>query len=543
MIHAFLQSGGARFEQLAGPELAIAVKEIETKFQADWKKNDVAERTRASVVEPFQRAMAAHGQPRLLRSFSVGEKKDDLALVGYGQPAKAEEQLHFLELGEEVFVVASYQRGHHDTELRLYPPLPRRGVPTLEAFKEQGFAGLYDADRGDVEVVRLFRARGPRTDVQFGKGKRYEDQSFAWALYESLTSALRRGDRSAAALGPELIKAQRIHEFVDARLKAGGQVGFSQLLPYLAHAKGQLLPDGPPGGQVLLHALEWSGKTVAVTQELGAKPRIRAFLRDQVGDQPTWLELRFPAQAQIPARGVAALVQGDRLRILGGVDQAGQGLATEWTFQLEQGAHNAYVDRTFQPGPGLDGPRAYATAIAPDRVALLGGVAGFYAGRGKAEPEAPAWQRRWSEQARGQAGWRDAGALPDRMSGGGSVFATPDGIFVGPGAGLDGRLCYLDLPNKVAIELPELPGRLGLGQLHLDDSVLYYTGGYRQRAEGAGVEKVVYGLDLNQLDGWKVIGDCPLLAGSNRLTRRGGRPIILGLSPEGRFTFVPGGAP
>lgn len=542
MIHSFLQSGSARFEQLAGPELAIAVREIDSKFQPDWKKNDVAERTRATVVEPFQRAMAAHGQPRLLRSFSIGEKKEDLELVGPGHN-KAEEQLHFLELGEQVFVVASYQRDHDRTELRLYPPLPRRGVPTLEALKERGFQGLYGQDRGDVEVVRLFRERGPRTDVQFGKGKRYEDQNFAWALYESLTSALRRGDRSAASLGPELIKAQRIHEFVDARLREGRPVNFSLLLPYLAHAKGQLLPDGPPGGQVLLHALEWNGKTVAVTQELGPKPRIRAFLRDQIGEQPTWLELRFPAQAEVPARGVSALIQGDRLRLFGGVDRANNGLATEWTFALEQGARNAYLDSTFQPGPGLDGPRAFATAIAPDRVALLGGVAGFYAGRGKAEAEAPAWQRRWSEQAKGQAGWRDAGALPDRMSGGGSTFATADGAFVGPGAGLDGRLCYLDFKNRVAIELPELPGRLGLGQLHLDDSVLYYSGGYGLRGDGASAEKIVYGLDLNQLDGWKKIGDCELLAGSNRLVHRGGRPMILGLSPQGRFTFVPGGAP
>ena len=170
----------------------------------------------------------------------------------------------------------------------------------------------------------------------------------------------------------------------------------------------------------------------------------------------------------------------------------------------------------------------------------LGGLEAFVASRGKKVEALPQWRQKLALQPVGQAGWRPAGQLPEGMSSGGSTFVVNGGFFLGPGAGLDGRLAYVDTDDRLAIELPMLPGRFGLGQLHLDRSVLYYSGGYRHEGDRAVASETVLAIDLNQLEGWKVLGECPILAGSNRLLHRAGRPIVLGLSPKGRFTFVPG---
>lgn len=538
MIHDFISRRGPAYEQLGSGDFRIAVEEIGTKFDPAWEKNDVAQRVRQAVVDPFQVALQVGAQPRLIATYQVQDKKGEPPFAVGGN---AEEQLHFLEVGRHVFAVISIERGK-DSELRLYPPL-KRGAPRLEELIDKGWNGLYGVDRGEVPVVRLSRGKGPRTDVQFGKGKLHEDQSFGWALYEALVSSLRRGHAGAGgALDANALSKDRLHGWVAGWLKEQRDVGFRALVPFLANAKGTFLPDGPPSAGVLLHAFDWNGKTVAVVQESGPRPRVRAFLRDLVGEQPSWVELRFPADAEIPSRGVSAVLQQDRLRIFGGADAAGRGLNTEWVFDLAAGGPRAYLETTFREGLGIPAESAFGSAVATDRgVVHLGGLAGFHVGRGKKAEEVPGWQRQLALQARGQAGWRGAGSLPEGMSAGGSTFPVRGGFFLGPGAGLDGRLAFVDNNDQLAIELPPLPGRYGLGQLHLDGSVLYYTGGYRDAGDNRVASATVFAIDLNQLEGWSKLGECPVLAGSNRLLHRERRPIVLGLSPKGRFTFVPGG--
>lgn len=531
----FILNGAGRFEQLKRSQLDIASGEIESTFNDDWRKTDVAVRCHEAVAVPLKEQLDSGAQPELLAKVEIVDREKQFRRVEFGDVSESEEMLHFLQVGDQVFMIGAAERGHRRTELRVFEPIDAADF-NLERAEVGDIKAVYGEKLGKLDSIRLYRNNPPTTAVQFGKGKIYDDESYGWALFETVTSALRRGRTN---------KLRAMGELDTVELGTGGRttskpLRFDELLSLIETGTGTMTPDGPPAGHDLLSVLPWRDRTVALTRERGDPPRVRAFIRDKVGDQPVWMELRFPRGADIPAGGVAAAIRGSTLRIFGGVDKNGEALSSEWQIDLAAGAGDAYATAELTQGPDLPDPVAWATALGGDkRTVLAGGVAGFYQDRNQpdATPAARAIRAVIQQGKRDGASWRLRREHPKELIGS-TPTTTEDGVFFAPGATFDGRVFYTD-DQVGAVELPELPSRLGLGQLHVAGNLLIYTGGFSAGAP-AKANATVYTLDLEQLDGWQARGDVPMLAGTNRVVEQDGRLVVMGVTPKGRFTFVPG---
>jgi hypothetical protein len=475
-----------------------------------------------------------------LGSLEVGAKERHFRRIEFGDVSEAEEMVHFLQVDDLVFPIAAEEKSHRRTELQIFRPIPAKKFDQKAADKGD-LEKVLGAKPSTIDSIRLYRDRPPTTAVQFGNSKIHDDETYAWALFEATTSALRRGrTNTLRALG----------ELDSVELPTGGAattttktpLRFDELLAHILAGTGRMSPEGPPGGQDLLHVMSWKGRNVAITRERGQPPRIRAFIRDRVGDQPVWLELRFPRGADVPTGGVAAAIRGDTLRIFGGVDASGEALHHEWQIDLNDGAADAYSRAELTRGPDLPDAVAWATALGGDKKTVIaGGVAGFFADRNEPEasPAARAVRAVIEQTKRDGASWRVRREHPKDLIGS-TATVTDDGVFFAPGAGFDGRVFYAD-DEVGSVELPELPGRLGLGQLHVAGNLLIYTAGF-EAGQPPRASSMVYTLDLEQLDGWQARGEAPMLSGTNRVVEQDGRLVVMGVSPAGRFTFVPGDA-
>jgi hypothetical protein len=537
-MYDFILNGAGRFEQLKRSDVVIGLGEIASRYKDEWNSSEVAKRCQQNIAEPFKTALSGKQPPRLAASYWIDERKNEAYAYGPNEAPQSNLAIHFLEAGGEVYMIAAYQHEHRRTELRLYPPIDAENFDT-EKLDKKWIKGLWGKNRSELDHIRLYRDRPPTTDVQFNDTKYRENESYGWALWETITSALRRA-RTIALREQGDLDALDLKASAKRAPKVDRAQSFDEVLPLLVAKTGKLIVDGPPGGHDLLHLLDWEGRNVAITRERGEPSRIRAFIRDKIGEKPVWLELRFPADAIVPTGGVAVAIKGNTLRIFGGLDADKQALDTEWQFDLAAGTRDAYSTATFRRGPNIPDAAAWATALASDdRTVIVGGVAGFYTEQEKPEPSQRIKALRTAiEQARANgANWATRRGPTSHMIGS-SVHQDGGGYFFGPDATFDGRTYYAD--NEIGfVELPYLPKRLGLGQLHTAGNLLIYTAGFTA-GDPPKASTEVFALDLELLDGWKPAGNCELLAGSNRLVAQDDRYAVLGLTPNARFTFIPG---
>jgi hypothetical protein len=552
MFDFILQDGRAH-EQAFTRTVERAVGEISTAFAEPWAKVEGSKRCQETIAVPLQEALAHREKPRLL--LTLAKQKDGLEEEELDGEIDAKDKLHFVQLGDLVFMIMARDLGNRKTALQLYPPLD---LQTFEKKKDRiekdGLKGLFGKPRSDLDVIKLTRDRPPTTAVQFNDLKVNEDSDYGWALWEAAASVLRRA-RATAFREAGLTDAIEPSKKLARPLVRGPITTFKDALPFLIQKKGLIEHDGPPRGHHILHAFSWivDGRAlpVVVTREEGPTGRIFAFVRDRVGDRPAWFELPFPAGAKIPAAGVAATLEGDLLRIFGGVDANKRALDGEWFYDLSSGRPGAYTAETFRLGQNLPDTRAWAAAIAADSGTLIaGGIAGFVTQKGQKEKFA-ARVRDAIEQVRLRGvGWASREVVPRELAGA-HVLVENDFAYVGPGGavdesgkvigGFDGLVDLYDAKIGKWTPLADLPAALGLGQLHRSGNLLFYSAGFEQKKDGTLIASGrIFALDLEQLDGWKEIGESPFTKGTIRSVLRDDTLVCMGLTPKGRVTFVPG---
>src|SRR5206468_2799184 len=162
--------------------------------------------------------------------------------------------------------------------------------------------------------------------------------------------------------------------------------------------------------------------------------------------------------------------KGDGLHILGGLDDEGDPLKAHWVYNLAEGRKRAFDGSAWKRSTSLDDSTAWAaSANLDDNGVIMGGVAGFYAGKGKKDDpneRLPAKIRKALQLKEGS--WRDR-AVPPHDTTAAHAVAVDGALFVGPGNDLKGGVAVWD---GGWIALPDLPEEVGLGQMHVANDTL-----------------------------------------------------------------------
>lgn len=516
------------FEALNAPSFQVALGEIETKFR-DWMANrPVAKRCHENVALPFKRALEAGGAPALL-SFEEGRKGSDY---------------YFLQLGGRVFPMRVRKRDWNPTELTIFEPLAVRDF-SRKKFDDGGLSGVYGQDLDKVDSVTVSREHAPTTHIRYKDGETFHDESVGWALWETASACIRKTLAEEAAKAPirrfdvvlehdvEVVRPDRYGRTTRALLgSVGREVGPAPL-------------SGPPAAHDLLGAFSWNGRAVAVTSErplagVAADPgrAIKVWLHTrQPNGTLTWTELPGPANGALPAHGATPVLDGNTLRILGGVGADGEPVRTHFAYDLAAGERDRHAARHWRQEVPLDEAVAWPAAVALERELLVaGGVAGFYVKAAEDRGKPKILTHRRDLRALGRNGWKKRDPLKIELTGAHAVFGRGC-AFIGPGNAMTGRLFAYDTNDDgAAIELPRLPKELGLGQLLLEGSRLVYAGGFEKNgAPSTGI----YELDLEELrPAWKKLGDSVFAQGAARVVESFGQVLSLMVAP-GRSAAYP----
>jgi hypothetical protein len=288
-----------------------------------------------------------------------------------------------------------------------------------------------------------------------------------------------------------------------------------------------LAVPGPPIGHDLLEAGQWNGVGFAVTSERqGDRPlRLWAWTAaaEGTGVARVWLNVETPPAKDFPCRGASVFEWGGKLHVVGGIGADGSVLRSHWTYPLNEGQASGYKADVWHRERPLPAPRAFATAVLSGKQGekggalpeldkagprllpyLVGGV-GSVSARGE-----PVRERTLYVMADGR--WQERAAPPSHVTRA-TGLRTDGGFYVGPGSERNGKILYYDRETGGQWrKVPDLPAKVGLGQLSWRDGEVVYSGGFHEDGSPSSAE---YSLgDWN--DGWRKLGDNPLRSGAAR---------------------------
>jgi hypothetical protein len=494
---ARLESGRA-FEVLHRDVLLTAREEVATKWPAHLAKDDDKAQAHRDIALALKARLDRGERPELLAR-AEGKKGVDRYLV---------------KVGDLAFPIEAEQPGYGQVSLRLYLPLPAKRAKV-------------DLDKGFDEVPRLTltRGNGPTTHLEVNDKGQDRDLSYAWALFEVTASVLRQVQPRAA--GVEKVFDPVLEQ--DVKVAAPTTPGGRAVRALLAAGPQVASAGGPPVGHDLVFAGAWRGQLLAVTSRRAADSAVQVWLQGRDG----WTQVAAPEHFALPARGASVVLEQDNLHVIGGVDGDGKALATHLTFDLARGTGAQGWSRR----PDLPEGVAWPAVLRGGREPLLaGGVAGFYQRAGKEQEKLRRPQGLTRMLAQVQQGrWAQRAAAPGEVTGA-STAEAHGCLFVGPGNAREGKVYAYDTQRDgVWAALPDLPERLGLGQVFVDGERLIYAGGFDQAGRPS---DALYALRLSDPDPkWALLGRSAYCAGMARVVEVAGKPVSVMVVPQGSRTF------
>lgn len=496
-------ASGRPFDVLHASVFDTALRETTSKFGADLAKSESAVRCHRAITEPLQKALSSSDE---IRSIFSGEESERGVL-------------EVVQIGKVAFPMIVRELKHGMTAIELYPAMKPSQVNTRAA-AQKGVAGLYGEKKKDLDSLAVIRGHGPTTDLAIN-GKVIRDVSYAWALFEVAAHALRRATT---------VEAPTTKRVFDPVLEQDVTVQIEKTPG--ARAVGALMNGAfdatPAAGPALAHELcgvgEYRGRTVAVTARRAMGEGVRVYVETDAG----WRSLPIPNDTAWPVGGVTVVQAGDRLHLFGGVDTDGDVLPSHFSVDLNR--LDPEDDDAVRRHRDLAEPSAWAAAVSDGRdVFLGGGVAGFMVKAG---------ERRERDKIKNQAFAlvRD-GTQATRAPAPGDLtrsYALSHGgcLFFAPGDSRDGKVRIYDNTRAGAwMTLPALPADVGLGQLFVDRTKLYYAGGF---AQGGEPHTGIYAIDLaNPRATWTKVGDSAYAAGLARVVVKNGSIQSLMVTPGG----------
>lgn len=502
---ARLQHGRA-FEALHHDVLRTAQDEVATR----WTPGLAGDEEKAQAHKDIALALKA----RLDR----GERPE---LLGESEGKKGVDR-YLLKVGDMAFPVEAEQSGYQEVSLRLYLPIPAKRV---NARFEKGFGELYARPLKEVPRITLTRGNGPTTHLKVNDKATDRDISYAWALFEVTASLIRQVQPKPKAEKVVFDPALDRQVKVPAPLGPGGRA-----VRALLAAQGQVPASaGPPVGHDLVFAGAWRGQLLTVTSRRTEGAQAQVWLQARDG----WAQVEAPEHFQLPCRGASVYLEQDTLHVIGGVDEAGKPLDTHLTYDLTRGTDA----RGWSRRPDLPAEVAWPAVLSGTREPMLaGGVAGFYQRAGQEQEKLRRPQGLTRMLAQVQPGrWAQRAAAPGEVTGASTVEAHGC-IFVGPGNAREGKVYAYDTAQGGQwAALPDLPVRVGLGQLFVDGDRLIYGGGFDAQGRPS---DALYALRLSDAEPrWQQLGRSPYCAGLARVVDVGGKPVSVMVSPQGSRAF------
>lgn len=505
-----LRSGKA-FEALHRDTWRVALREVETKFTDKLGGDPAIKKAQQKLALPFKHALERGLEPTLAGKYRVG----------------ADQDLYALRLGDTIFPITAQNDRWGRSELTLWEPIPAHKFKD-PAILHRGLSGFYDGPKNEAQSIKLLRRDGPTTDLSVNGQEVIKDQSWAWALWETVGAAVRRAEATRPKAVPKVFDPVLEREVerpvardAESRLIDAAIVGAQRDLPASA---------GPPMAHDLLGAFSVRGRPVVVTSLRGSDEPVKVWLQDKPG--APWMELPLPPRGA-PVRGATVLVKDDQLHLMGGLDAQGKVLDRHFTLDLSRANPRTHRPEDWQELARLADPVAFASAISDRRETFVaGGVAGFYAKQGE-KAKAPAYVRKLTASAGND--WRTRAAPPNDMVRG-ATLAREGCLFIGPGNDCSSKLyAYDNQAGGVWHVLPQLPGQLGLGQLLMRDGKLIYAGGFEANGRPS---SAIYQLDLDSLEPtWKKLGDSPYVAGFSKLLEANGKLMSVMVTPAASRVF------
>ena len=481
-----------------------------------------AARLHQTIAGPLGKALAEHAVPKLALSVT--------------HPKKDGREIHLLELGGKLFPLVTREAGWGEREITVFPPIGAKTKIDADAIAKHGVEAIYGKPAKEVDAIGLKHGQtataygvyfnwGNRADVELGYARALWDAA-ACSLEKALAGRKPAAPPDAAAVAAAVAgPGKKVETLLDV-LKA---------LPAKAPASG-----GPPIGHDLLDAFSWGGRPIAITSQRQGDQPIHVWLQEKVDGKAAWKELAPPpgavAGGKFPCRGASALLEGNQLHIYGGLDAKGEVLRSHWIYDLAKGARDGHGADAWRVGTPLAEGVAWPVVAATARdTFVIGGVAGYYlSGASSGAPAVKNPHHRKSMEVAQRDKWATRSAPPAAVTGA-SVATDRDCVFVGPGTERDGKVYLYDTAEGGAwYKLPDLPGELGLGQLHRVGSALLYTGGFDAQGEAS---KAIYRIDLDGEPKWSKVGESDYVAGKARLVNADGRMVALMVTPDASRCF------
>ncbi|MBI4821224.1 MAG: hypothetical protein HY791_33500 [Deltaproteobacteria bacterium] len=524
---SFIGSSGRAFEALGREGFEVARGEVATRFPDSFKKRKTASACHESVALPFKAAVDSGKDPVGLLSLSLGKKVDSFEVVEFGAtPDDKKSELHFVKLGSEVFPIQADADLWGKKSLTIYEPRPISNLKR-KAIEQDGIAGFY-GQKAEVRSITLFRDKGPTTHVQFDDQEVDKDLSYGWALWEVASSVLRRADRGKDGFGVGSAAA------LPSASSAPSVLGS---LSSILNQSGKTEALGPPRGHDLLFAGAWRGRPLAITSYRDGQHKIAVAVQEKTpSGKLAWIDLALPDSKSVPVRGASAAIVGDELHIFGGLDAEGESLRSHFVLDLAAAHKSGWAGDLFESAQALEDGLAWPVVAATKKETLvLGGVGKFWI-EGKKKV---ANHRRGMAAAPkgGSYWWQKKSHAPADVTNAPSAVGR-DAVFVGPGTNRDGKVFAYDTEaGGEWVKLPELPQKIGLGQLHVVGETLVHSGGFKENGDPC---RAIYSLDLAAPDpGWKKLGESDVVQGRAKLVESHGRMVALLVNGDQRATFYP----
>ncbi len=252
---------------------------------------------------------------------------------------------------------------------------------------------------------------------------------------------------------------------------------------------------------------------------------------------PTWVPVEPPRDDRFPLRGATVTVAGPLVYVDGGFDAKGELTRSRFVYDLSQGAGSGFSKEAWSRNSDYDaGAFPVVAHVDTDRGTFNmrgGGIGSVDEAEGKLRAiirETPRLYRS------GSNGYGDivgsSGALQRRRHRRASTLSIGQFVFIGPGSKRDGKVVLLDTRSKDEADVPDLPAKVGQGQLRLEDSKVVYSGGFDPKGRPSAT---VWSLDLNDSKPkWKEAGESAYLAGPAKVVDLGdGRGASVMVTPKG----------
>ncbi len=494
----------------------IAVDEITSKFPKDVPKR--MRSAHETVAQPWQAALRGHASPSLVaRTTIYSPESGELTLIG---------------MGKKIYPVFVAEGKWGERRLALFEPVKAEDVK-LGKLQTDKLEAVYGKEWKRAERILLKRSSaGPTTDVQGNDAPMLHDQSYGWALWESAAMVLRIAEVSAKRSADAYEKKKKGADAFDLTTRTLGAKVASLVDKKAVRDRG-----GPPVGLAhdLLAAGTVANQAVLLTSQRDGEAPVRLWLETEVDGKRVYNELPLPKGGAV--RGVGMVVAGDTVKLIGGLDDKGKPTSAIWELDVRRVQARGFRPDMWTRGNDLEKPVAWPTvAYAGGTLYVLGGVAGFQSQSHKKDALLlPATVRTMYERDRGR--WLELSPVPTEGEAVGSCTAAVGNAFaVGPGNSCSGKVyLYTAAQGGRWHVLPQLPEKLGLGQVFFDGDYLVYSGGFT----GAGkASKSIYRIDLNSYPPeWELVGESPYVAGLARLVESQGELLSVMVRPEATATF------